>query len=152
MTTILSLLRSSAFLGCFVLVLSGQAQAQSQVSAISALSVLPVASVVTGSADAAVTLSTIPVVLSAAGAVLVVRAVESTARGTVYVLERASDGARASLMVAGKGIEAVSVGVGTAVVVSVFSAGVILSAAGQAIAFLPNEVGRALMHNERVTK
>jgi len=36
------------------------------------------------------------------------------------------------------------------VVVSVAGTGVILSAAGEAIAFIPNAMGRALLHNERV--
>jgi hypothetical protein len=36
------------------------------------------------------------------------------------------------------------------VVVTAVSAGWILSAAGTAIAFIPNELGRALMHNERL--
>ena len=82
---------------------------------------------------------------------LIVKTVESTVRGTSYVLERASDGARASIEIAGKGIAGISVGVGTAVVVSVVTSGVILSVASQAICFIPNELGRALMHNERVT-
>jgi hypothetical protein len=94
----------------------------------------------------------VPVVLSTAGAVLVVKTVESTARGTVYVLERASDGARASIEVVGKGVAGVSMVAGTAVVVSVVGAGVVLSAAGEAIAFIPNALGRALLHNERLTQ
>ena len=64
------------------------AWAQSEVSAASALSALPCA--VAG----AVVL--IPVALSVAGAVLVVKAVEVGARGSVCVLERTSDGARAT--------------------------------------------------------
>ena len=35
--------------------------------------------------------------------------------------------------------------------VTVVTAGVILSAAGEAIAFIPNALGRALLHNERLT-
>jgi len=69
----------------------------------------------------------------------------------VYVLERVSDGARASVEVAGHASKAASLAVGTTVTASVVAGGVILSAAGEAIAFLPNAVGRALMHNERIT-
>ena len=72
------------------------------------------------------------------------------ARGTVYLLERASDGARASVEVAGRGA-AGAVAAGTLVTVSVIGTGVILSAAGEAIAFIPNALGQALLHNERVT-
>jgi hypothetical protein len=127
------------------------AQAQSEASALSTLSALPMASVVVGVSAAAGAVLVVPVVLSTAGAVLVVRVVEVSARGTVYVLERASDGARASVEVLGKGVAGASVLVGTVVTVSVIGAGVLLSAAGEVIAFIPNALGRALMHNERIT-
>ena len=135
--------------------LNAQAQAQSEASALSAVSTLPVASVVVGASTAvsasAGAVVAIPVVLSTAGAVLIVKTVEGTARGTVFVLERASDGARASIEVLGKGIAAASLVTGASVMVTVVSAGVILSAAGEAIAFIPNALGRALLHNERLT-
>ena len=140
---------------CFTLaggVASFNAQAQSEASALSAVSALPVASVLGGASAVAGSVVAIPVVLSTAGAVLVVKTVESTARGTVYVLERASDGARASIEVVGKGVAGVSMVAGTMVVVSVVGAGVVLSAAGEAIAFIPNSLGRALLHNERLTQ
>lgn len=132
-----------------VLALAGPARAQSEASV--ALSALPVASVVATASTAAVAVSVVPVALSVGGAVLVVKAVEVTARGTVYVLERASDGARASVEVGARSVSAVAVGVGTVLTVSVIGTGVLLSAAGEAIAFIPNELGRALLHNERVT-
>lgn len=131
---------------------AGPARAQSEISL--AVSALPVASVVgvTGSvAGAAVAVSAVPVALTVSGAVLVVKAVEVSALGTVYVLERTSDGARASVEVSGRAAKAVSTGVGTALVVGVISAGVVLSVAGEVIAFVPNQMGRALLHNERVT-
>lgn len=128
------------------------ARAQSEASALSAVSTLPLASVVVGASATAGSVVAVPVVLSTAGAVLVVKTVESTARGTLYVLERASDGARASIEVVGRGVAGVSMGVGTVVVVSVVGAGVVLSAAGEAIAFIPNALGRALLHNERLTQ
>lgn len=126
--------------------------AQSEASA--ALSLVPVASVVgvvsvAGTAAGAV--SAAPVLLSTGAAVLTVKAVDASARGTVYVLERASDGARFSVEVLGKGASAVVHGVGTAVAVSVIGTGLILSAAGEVLAFIPNEMGKALLHNERVT-
>ena len=93
----------------------------------------------------------LPLVLSAAGATLVVRAVEVSAGGTVYVLERASDGSRVSVLVVSGGAVAASIGVGTLVTVSVISAGTVLSAAGEVLAFIPNAVGRALLHNQRLT-
>ena len=87
----------------------------------------------------------------APGGVLVVKSVEASAYGTVYVLERASDGARVSVQVVGSGVAGSAIAVGTVVTVSVIGTGVVLSAAGQAIAFIPNALGQALLHNERVT-
>ena len=133
-----------------VAALQPDAKAQSGASAVSAISALPLASVVVAS-SAAGSVVAVPLVLSTAGAVLVVKAVEVSARGTVYVLERASDGAMASIEIVGKSVGAASLAVGTAVTVSVIGAGVILSAVGQVIAFIPNQLGRALLHNERLT-
>jgi len=90
-------------------------------------------------------------VLSAGGAVLVVKAVEVTARGTVLVLERVSDGARASVALSGRAASEVEAGVGSVVAVSVIGTGVLLSVAGEVLCFIPNELGRALLHNERIT-
>jgi hypothetical protein len=126
------------------------ARAQSEASALSAVSALPLASVmVVGAAVGSVI--AVPVMLSTAGAVLVVKAIEVPARGTVYVLERASDGARVSIEMIGKGVAGASVVAGTLVTVSVIGAGVVLSVAGEAISFIPNALGRALLHNERRT-
>ena len=127
------------------------ARAQSEVSALSAISALPVASVVVGASAVAGAVLAVPVVLSTAGAVLVVKTVESTARGTVVVLERASDGAQASIELTGRAVGGASLAAGTLVTVSVIGAGVLLSAAGEVIAFIPNALGRALLHNERLT-
>jgi hypothetical protein len=113
------------------------AQAHNTASELSALSMLPVAVSVAA-----------PVGLLSAGAMFTVVAVEAVSGATVWVLERASDGARASVTLAG----GASAAVGTAVVVTAFSAGAVLSAAGKAIAFIPNEIGKALMYNERVTR
>jgi len=123
------------------LALVGHAGAQSTMSEASALSALPIAVSVAA-----------PVILLSAGATLVVVAVDATATGTVWVLERASDGARASVRLAGQGIAGVSLAVGTVVVATALSTGWVLSAAGQAIAFIPNEIGRTLLYNERITQ
>lgn len=126
--------------------------AQSEASVV--LSMLPVASVVVtgvGASTAAGASIAAPVILSAAGAVFVVKVVEVTARSTVYVLARASDGAQVSVEIAGKSVRASAIGVGTSVAVSVIGTGMVLSALGEAIAFIPNELGKALLHNERIT-
>jgi hypothetical protein len=64
--------------------------------------------------------------------------------------QRASDGAQVSVEVAGRGVGASVHAVGTVVTCSVIGTGVILSVAGEALAFVPNALGRALLHNERL--
>lgn len=116
-------------------------QAQSTLSDASALSLLPVAISVAA-----------PVAILSAGAVLTVVAVEATSAGTVWVLERASDGARASVRLGARAAESASSLVGAVVVVTAISTGWVLSATSQAIAFIPNELGAALLYNERITR
>lgn len=121
-------------------------------TAASTVSAMPLASVVLGTSAVAGAVVVAPVALSTAGAVLTVKAVQVSARGTVYVLERISDGARVSIEVAGKAASAVPVVAATVVTVGIIGAGTILSVAGEVIAFVPNTVGKTLLHNEKVTK
>lgn len=107
------------------------------VSDASALSMLPVA-VSIGA----------PLLIVSAGAALTVVSVQASAQGTVWILERASDGARASVHLAGHA----SAAVGSVLVATAVSAGWVLSAAGEAIAFIPNELGAALLYNERISR
>jgi len=117
------------------------AHAHSEASELSALSLLP----------AAVSVAA-PSMLIAGGAVLTVVSVQASATGTVWVLERASDGARATLQFSGHVAQGALLSAGTAVAVTALASGYVLSAAGQAIAFIPNELGRALIYNERITR
>lgn len=128
------------------------ARAHDDLSVLSALSAVPVASVVGTASVAAGAVVVVPAALSAAGAVLVVKTVEATARGTLYVLERVSDGARVSIEIAGRGAAAGVAGVGSAITVSVIGTGVLLYAASEVVAFVPNALGQALLYNERVTR
>lgn len=93
-----------------------------------------------------------PVAILTGGVVLTVVSVHASTVGTVWVLERASDGARASVTFAGRAAEASAVALGGAVVVTALSTGWVLSAAGQAIAFIPNEVGASLLRSEALTR
>lgn len=129
---------------------SGAAHARNDLSTVSVVSALPLASLAVPASAAADALVAIPVALSTAGSTLVVRSVQASAHSTVYVFERASDGAKASVEVAHRIGQPVSVAVGTAVTVSVLGAGIVLSVGGEAIAFIPNAMGRALLHNERM--
>lgn len=122
-------------------VMPAMAHGPSNASELSALSMLPVAISVAA-----------PVALFSAGAALTVVTVEAASGATVWVLERASDGAQASLTLSGQLAGGVSLAAGTAVLVVACSAGRVLSAAGKAIAFVPNEMGKALLYNERITR
>ncbi|MFM7531043.1 MAG: hypothetical protein ACKO5J_00865, partial [Rubrivivax sp.] len=92
-----------------------------------------------------------PAGLFAGGATLRMVAVEALADGAVWVLERASDGQRASVRVAEATAPGAPVPMATTVTVAALSTGWILSAGGRALCFIPNVVGRALLHQERVT-
>ena len=106
--------------------------------------------------EASLELSALPVAISVAApvavlsgaAALTVVSVTAVVDGTVWVLERASDGLRISVRFAGN----VIVASGTVCALSVIASGTIVSTAGHAIAFIPNEAGRSLLYNERVTR
>ena len=117
------------------------ANAQSAVSEASALSALPIAVSVAA-----------PAMVLSAGALLTVVAVEASASGAVWVLERALGGARSTLRLSAQAVGGLSVAAGTVVVVTALSSGWVLSTASEAIAFIPNEIGAALLYNERVTR
>ena len=117
------------------------ANAQSAVSEASALSALPIAVSVAA-----------PAMVLSAGALLTVVAVEASASGAVWVLERASGGARSTLRLSAQAVGGLSVAAGTVVVVTALGSGWVLSTASEAIAFIPNEIGAALLYNERVTR
>ena len=112
-----------------------------QASEASALSMLPVAVSVTA-----------PALLVSGAVALSVVAIQATADGVVWVLERASDGARISVKWAGLSAGMASVVVGTVVTVTAVSAGWLLSTAGEVIALVPNTLGRALLHHEEVLR
>jgi hypothetical protein len=117
------------------------ARAHNELSEASAISALPVALVVAA-----------PAMLLVGGAALTVVSVQVSATGTVWVLERASDGAQATLQFAGSAAGASLAASGTAVLVTVVASGWLISAAGQAIAFVPNQIGASLLYNERITR
>jgi hypothetical protein len=110
-------------------------------STLSELSALPVALSVA-----------VPVSVLVAGGAFVVVAVQATAEGTAWILERVADGLRFSVVVASRTVEAASEIVGAAVVVTAVTTGCILSAGGRVIAYVPNDEGRLLLHHEQVSR
>ena len=121
--------------------LTAGARAQSTLSEASSASTLPIAFSIAGGG-----------LLLSAGTTLAIVAVELSVAGSTYVVERASDGARSTLRLSGQTVGGLSLAVGTAVLVSTLATGAILSADGRAFAFVPNEVGAALLYNERITR
>jgi len=93
-----------------------------------------------------------PAAVLVSGATFTVVAVEVLVEGTVWMLERASDGLRFSVRFGSEMAGASALVVGTVIVATTVAAGCVLSAAGEAIAFIPNELGRALIHDERITR
>ncbi len=118
--------------------LASPARADDSVQRVSAVSVG--ASVITGSAIAWTAYE---------GSELVIKAVRASGDGVVLVLQGASGMVEASAQVTGEALHAASVGVGTSVQVVAESTGTALVASGMLLAFVPNELGRALLHHAR---
>jgi hypothetical protein len=148
----LQLLGMAAHMQCFrkwlgtgllsaALVAGGAAQAQGATSELSVASALPVAVSVAA-----------PSVLLTGAAAFTLVAVEASARGTVWVLERSSDGVRTSVHFAGDVVRGSALIVGSAVVATAVSAGWVLHSGGKALCIVPNALGRSLMHHERLSR
>ena len=117
------------------------ASAQSSSSELSEASLVPVAISVA-----------LPVVLIAGVGSIVVTGVEASAEGTVWIVENVADGVKGSICFAGRVVGGAAIAVGTVVVVTVVATGMVLSTAGHVIAFVPNEIGRTLSYNQRVSR
>jgi hypothetical protein len=83
------------------------------------------------------------------GSELTVKAVRASGDGVELILQGASAAVETSAMVSGEAAHAASVGVGTSVKVVAESTGYALIGAGVLLAYVPNEIGRTLLHNAR---
>lgn len=135
---------AAAFSLAFV---AGRTQARNDVSNFDRVSMLPIASTVTASAADA---SALPALLAAAGATFRVKNAEASAYSAIYTLTRSSDGKCVRVQVAGRGIYLPWLIAGTVVTAEPIRTGVVLSVAGDPIAFVPNALGRALLRAEQV--
>lgn len=86
----------------------------------------------------------------AASGQIVVGSVTTVADGSVVVLKGLSDATGASITLSGQAARGLSVAVGTVVGVVAISTGHILVLSGKAIAFIPNEIGKSLLHHSEV--
>jgi hypothetical protein len=119
----------------------GAAHGQRSASEVSEASLVPVAISVA-----------LPVVLVAGVGSIVVTGVQASAEGTVWLVENVADGVKGSIRLAGGIASAAGMAIGTVIVVTVVATGTVLSAAGHVIAFIPNEIGRTLSYNQRVSR
>ncbi len=83
------------------------------------------------------------------GAQLTVAALQAAGESVVVVMRGASEATTVSVKASTNVIGGASVAVGSAVQVVAESAGHSLYVAGKLIAFIPNEIGRALIHQSR---
>jgi len=90
------------------------------------------------------------VAVGAAGSV-VVASVEAVGDGIEIVLEGAGQASRATVRLSGAAARGLSIGAGTVLQVVTLSAGQALVLSGKVIAFIPNEVGQALLHHARAS-
>jgi hypothetical protein len=92
--------------------------------------------------------------LLSAGGQFVVESVEKTADGFVYVLSNMSQdlskAGKISVRLSGNASGNASVVAGQSVQVLTESAGTVIMASGEIIAFIPNEIGQSLMHHSGV--
>jgi len=80
---------------------------------------------------------------------LVVSSVEVAGDVTAVALRGASEAAQVSLLISAEIAGAASLAAGMSVQVTAESTGYLLTAAGRLIAFIPNELGRSLLHHSR---
>jgi hypothetical protein len=87
--------------------------------------------------------------LAASGTVLV-DSVEAAGDASVLVLAAASGAGQATVRISGRAAREASLVAGASVRVVAMSSGCLLVAAGKVLAFFPNEIGKALLHQSRV--
>ena len=80
---------------------------------------------------------------------LVVAAIQTVGDVAIVTLRGASEAGTLSLKVSREVAAAASIAVGTVVQVTAESMGYVLGVAGRVIAFIPNELGRSLLHHSR---
>lgn len=86
----------------------------------------------------------------AASGAIVVASVQVAGDASTVVLTGSADGVSATLRLSGEVVEGASLVAGTSVGLVALSTGYLLVAAGKVLAFIPNEIGRALLHHSRV--
>jgi hypothetical protein len=86
----------------------------------------------------------------AASGVVIVESVEVVGGASMVVLAGASEAASATLRLSSDVVVGASLPAGTVVGLVAVSTGYLLVSAGKVLAFIPNEIGRGLLHQSRV--
>jgi hypothetical protein len=82
---------------------------------------------------------------------VVVASVVAVGDGIEVVLEGAGQASRATVRLSGEAARGLSIAAGTVLQVVAMSAGHALVLSGKVLAFIPNEVGQALLHHARAS-
>ena len=80
---------------------------------------------------------------------LSVTGVKTVGNVSVITMRGLANGTEASVQVSRKAIQGASIGVGVVLQTTVSATGVLLVAAGKALMFVPNEMGKSLLHHSR---
>lgn len=80
---------------------------------------------------------------------LSVTGVRTVGNVSVIAFRGLANGAEASVQVSSKAIEGSAIGVGVVLQATVSATGTLLVGAGKALMFVPNEMGRSLLHHSR---
>ena len=91
------------------------------------------------------------IIAVAVGGSLVVASVAAVGDGIEVVLKNVAKGSTATVRLSGKAAQQLSLAVGTVVEVVATATGHILMASGKAIAFIPNEAGKALIRSSNLS-
>lgn len=81
---------------------------------------------------------------------VIVASVEAVGEGIIIVLKGASEAGSASIQLSAQAAQGLSLAAGTVVSIIALSTGHVLVLAGKALAFIPNELGKALLHHSEV--
>lgn len=105
------------------------------------------------SADLSVAASTVvegSMTFVGASGVLVVESVAAVGEGVVVVFKGVSEAASVTVRLSGEAVRQLGLVSGAIVQATAMSTGHILISAGKVIAFVPNEIGKALVYHSRV--
>jgi len=84
------------------------------------------------------------------GGAVIVESVKTVGDGIEVVLKSVANASTATVRLSGKGARGLAIGASTALDVVATSTGHMLVASGKVLAFIPNELGKALLHHAEV--